>query len=165
MIETEVKIKINEQKVKEIIKFLGNPEYFNQTNLIYQNCNGFLRLRKEKGNTIITSKGKRKDDKFGSREEIEFSIQGEKAFNILRQILKKIGLEETFYYDKKRACFEFGLCLICLDLVANGTYLEIEAKSNEDISRTIDFFDLDKKDIERRAYHKILQDDLHRKNL
>jgi len=165
MIETEVKIKVDNKKVKEIIKFLGDPKYFNQTNLIYQNCNGFLRLRKEKGNTIITSKGERKDDKFGSREEIEFSIKGEKGFSILRKILEKIGLKETFYYYKKRACFEFGLCLICLDCVTNGTYLEIESKSNEDISRTINFFDLYEKDIERRAYHKILQDDLHRKNL
>jgi hypothetical protein len=43
--------------------------------------------------------------------------------------------------------------------------IEIETKSNEDILRTINFFDLDERNIERRAYHKILQDDLHRKNL
>ena len=157
MIETEVKIKVNDSKLEEITSFLGNPEYFNQTNLIYQNGTGFLRLRQEKGKTVITYKGERIKDKFGSREEIELSLEGEKQFDVLRKMFGKIGMNETLYYDKNRAKFNFRRCKVFLDCTQKGYFVEIEAVYPQDIEKAMRFFGLEDKDIEKRSYLEILK--------
>jgi len=157
MKETEVKIRVKENKLEGIASFFGNPEYFNQTNLIYQNRAGFLRLRQEKGNTVITYKGERIKDKFGSREEIEISLEGEEQFKVLRKIFGKIGMNETLYYDKNRAQFNFGQCRIFLDCTQKGYFVEIEAKNSKNIEKAMTFFGLEEKDIEKRSYQEILK--------
>lgn len=154
--EREVKIRVDSVKLEEITGFLRNPEYFSQENIIYQNSVGFLRLRKEKGHAVITYKGPRRNDKVGSREETEISVQGEDNFKVLRQIFEKMGLAETFYYNKLRACFDFGPCSICLDQVRGGDYIEIEGRCERDIVKAMKFFNLNEKDIEKRSYQEIL---------
>ncbi len=156
-IETEVKIRVDSIKLEEITGFLGRPKYFNQTNLIYQNSHGFLRLRKEKGNTVVTYKGFRMNDKFGSREEIELSLAGEEQFELLRLMLEKMGMAETLYYDKERAEFNFGLCKVFLDSTAKGDFVEIEARDTRDIEKAMAFFGLKQKDIEKRSYLELLR--------
>jgi len=157
MIETEVKIKINNSKLEEMTYFLGNPEFFDQTNIFYQVGNGFLRLRREKGRTIITYKGEKIEDKFGSREEIELSLGGEEQIDVLRKIFGKIGMNETLYYHKTRAQFDFGRCKIFLDRTTKGNFIEIEAKYERDIEKAMRFFGLEEKDIEKRSYLEMLK--------
>jgi len=158
-IETEVKVRVDDTKLEEMTSFLGNPEYFNQINLFYQNGGGFLRLRQEKGKTVITYKGERRDDKFGSREEIELLLEGEEQVEVLRKIFEKMGMNETLYYEKNRAQFDFGRCKIFLDLTPKGSFVEIEAKYPRDIEKAMRFFGLEDKNIEKRSYLEILRDE------
>jgi len=157
MIETEVKIKVDDSKLEEMTSFLGNPEFFDQTNIFYQVGNGFLRLRREKGKAIITYKGERIEDKFGSREEIELSLEGEEQIDVLRKMFGKMGMNETLYYHKKRAQFDFGLCKIFLDRTSKGCFVEIEANYDKNIEKAMAFFGLEEKDIEKRSYFEMFR--------
>jgi len=154
--ETEVKIKVDSSKLEQITAFLGKPEYFTQTNIIYSNGKGILRLRAEKGNTVVTYKGPRMNDEFGSREEIEVSFEGDEKFHSLRLMLEKIGLTETLCYNKNRAEFDFRHCKICLDSTSKGDFIEIEAKYSKDIKKAMAFFNLNTRDIEKRSYLELL---------
>ena len=71
MIETEVKIKITDDELEQVISILGNAEFVFQKNIVYKIPKGYLRVRFEDKIAILTYKGERKNDLFGSREELE----------------------------------------------------------------------------------------------
>lgn len=150
--ETEVKIRIDRAKLEEMTKFLGTAEYFNQRNVFYQTGSSFIRLRREKGNTVVTYKGPRQDDRFGSREELEFSLEGEEKCDLLVTMFEKMGITKTLRYEKRRAEYNFGPCKICLDDTSKGNFVEIESSYNDNIEKTMAFFGLKEKDIEKRSY-------------
>jgi|TARA_B100002003_G_scaffold248004_1_gene280708 predicted adenylyl cyclase CyaB len=163
-LETEVKIKISDEKLEEITSLMGSPDYFEQTNVIYAMPVGFLRLRKEKNKTIITYKGAPLDDRFHSRQEYESDL-GLEQFPVLKDILGNIGLEETLSFTKKRAEFSLGHCKLFIDHIEGGIYFEIEAKYERDIPKAMSFFGLKEEDIEKRSYFQILQDYNSQKDL
>ena len=156
-IEREAKIRLDNKKLKEITDFLGQPDYFEQTNIIYPMDEGFLRLRKEKNQTIVTYKGERRGDKLGSRREYEFNLDINQ-FPVLKDVFEKIGLEESLYFTKKRAVYDFGPCKLFIDHIPSQTYLEIEGEYEQDILKTMNFFGFSEKDIEKRSYFEIMKE-------
>jgi predicted adenylyl cyclase CyaB len=155
-VEQEVKIKIDEDKKREITAFLGKPDYFNQINLIYRNNDGFLRLRKEKGNTVITYKGPRRDEILGCREELEVSLPGEEAFSTFKEILGRMGMNNPFFYEKWRAEYSLASCKVCLDSTKVGDFVEIESHYSNRIEKLMQMFGLREEDIEKRNYLELL---------
>jgi predicted adenylyl cyclase CyaB len=156
MLEREVKINMGCKKLKQLTSILGTPNYFQQTNIIYDLPEGFLRLRKEKNNTVITYKSERINDKFGSREELEFELE-ENQFPIIRQIFEMMGLKETLHFNKKRAEYKTDYSKLFIDHMPTGIYLEIEAESDEYITHTMKKLGFDEKDIEKKSYFELMQ--------
>jgi predicted adenylyl cyclase CyaB len=153
MIETEIKLKLENDEFKKISK-TQNLCFFHQKNTIYYLENGFLRIRKENNKEIFTYKGKRKNNKkYNSRVELEVEIKDKKN---LKKILFWLGYKDSFYYEKQRASFELNNCVICVDKLSNGeNYLEIEG-SKKDIQKTLNYFGLQYSINEKRSYQEIL---------
>ncbi len=157
MIETEVKIKINECKLKEIVEILGKPKYFSQENIIHELKEGIVRLRREKGEIFITYKGKRKNYDMNVREEIEFTVKNSNLEKILN-FFNKIGFDNWTSYCKKRANFSHRECVISIDILPNkDIYLEIEGNRSS-ILECLDEFNLRLEDSENRSYLEIIRD-------
>ncbi|MBI2045650.1 class IV adenylate cyclase [Candidatus Pacearchaeota archaeon] len=154
-IETEAKIKINEKEFKNLIKILGKPVFFFQENIIYRLNNGMVRVREENGERIITFKGKRRKSKFKSRSEIEFKTDS--GADTLRCFFESFGLSKPFIYSKRRANFNFGKCVVSLDILKGKDYfIEVEGKK-ENIEKCLKMLGLEKNKIEKRSYPEILQ--------
>lgn len=149
MIETEVKIKINKEDLNRITNILGEPKFVRQKNIVYKLPKGYLRVRFEQEKVILTCKGERKEDRFGSRKELEVFVDQ----NIL-EIIKMIGLEKVSVYFKERADYDLHNCVVSLDLIHNDIYIEIEGEE-EDILLVLKELELDKKEIERRQYWEL----------
>tara|TARA_Y100000310_G_scaffold325742_1_gene389720 strand:+ start:15605 stop:16102 length:498 start_codon:yes stop_codon:yes gene_type:complete len=165
MIETEAKIPIEKQDLERLIEKLGTPEFFNQENIIYDFGESALRIRAEKGRTIITYKGPLEKSKFKSREEIEFSVNANPGK--VARFFSMLDLQETLVYKKQRANYKLNGCTISLDILENNShYIEIEG-SETDIEKTIQALGLTDKPIEKRSYPDILggKNGMHRKNL
>ena len=114
MIENEVKLKLDKEKLQTIISKLGKPEFFKQENSFYLVPSGFLRLRKEKGNLILTYKGKKIESKFKACEEIEINLASDSK-DKFHQILNNSGINFMFSYQKNRANYHFDDCVVSVD--------------------------------------------------
>ena len=154
MIETEVKIKLTEEEFRIFTNLLGRPNFFNQENIIYNIPEGFVRIRKENGQKIITLK-KPYEGEFNSRKEIEF--QAASNTPILKDFFKELGLKEDLAYKKRRANILKNKCTISLDVIGkNNYYIEIEGDT-ENIKTTIKELNLQDHKLETRAYSEILK--------
>ena len=83
-----------------------------------------VRLRQAAGRTILTYKGSaRFEDGTRIREEreIEVSDAGE-----AEAILRGLGLERRFRYEKRREEWDCAGCVVALDETPLGTFVEIE---------------------------------------
>ena len=149
MIETEVKIKLNEEDLNRITNMLGEPSFVLQKNIVYKLPKGYLRVRFEQEKVILTCKGDRMEDKFGSRREIEFFVDS----NILK-VFEMMGLKKECIYLKKRANYSLNDCIVSLDIINGEKYIEVEG-NEENILKVLDELLLNEKEIERRAYWEI----------
>ena len=107
MLEREVKLRLDKKRLKNITNQLGLIKYFQQKNTIYDLPVGFLRLRKENDTTVITYKSERLNDRFSSREELEFKLD-KSQYHIVKEIFEMMGLKESFSFDKKRAEYKLS---------------------------------------------------------
>ena len=149
MIETEVKIRIDNEDLVRITNLLGEPNFVSQKNIIYLLPKGYLRVRFENDNAILTCKGERKKDLFKSRKEEEVIVD----FNILN-IIEMLGLERRCVYLKKRADYSFCDCVISLDIIDEDFYIEIEG-NEKNILCALKELSLNEKEMERRSYSEI----------
>lgn len=160
MIETEVKINLNKKDLARVLEKLGKPEFFIQKNTFYHFPNGFLRIRYENGKTIITYKGENRRSKFNEREEIEFDIHKSGLIEF-KDLLNRLGIKETLYYEKKRANFQFNRCTVSIDILSNNkNYVEIEGNKKE-IEKSLFMLDLIKYPLENRSYFELLGGENH----
>ena len=177
MIEIEAKIPIEKQELERLVEELesSTPQnqanvtwdsernlplprpkgFFDQENIIYDFGETALRIRKEIGKTIVTYKGPLQENKFKSREEIEFRVNTDSE--TVAKIFSNLGFQETLRYTKQRANYQLNNCTISLDILENNShYIEIEG-AEADIERTIQTLGLTDKPIEKRNYQEILQ--------
>jgi len=166
MIEIEVKIKIDDpEEIKERIVALNaemdrdrhweeNTLYDFATKGLYKKHHA-LRVRKVNRKIFLTFKGAtQKSRKFKIREEYETEVRNEKQ---LKKILKSLGLQPVFTYNKYRTVFRKKRLKICLDETSVGNYLELEGKQNE-IVRFAEALHLSKKDFIKKDYIQLIKD-------
>jgi len=144
MIEIEVKAKCDPQKVREI---LGKPlkivyeedYYFNHPCKDFSETDEAFRVRISRYNnekTIeITYKGPKIDLISKSREEVTIKIEGEKEFELIKELFSKLGFKEVGVVKKRREIYEKENVKIYLDHVEGyvfnkkislGWFVEVE---------------------------------------
>jgi adenylate cyclase class 2 len=140
MIETEVKIKIEDVKIiKEKIEQLGAKlikDCYLEENILYdfpdnklRNNRQALRLRHENKKSFLTFKGPPlKSRRFKIREEYETEVKNVKQ---AQKILKALGLIPSFSYHKNRSLYKKKNLKICVDETPIGNFLELEGKRAE----------------------------------
>jgi len=101
-----------------------------------------LRLREACGKALLTFKGKKlRTSNYKVREEIEVYVSD---FLNMAEILKRLGFDVVFYYEKKRKNFSFLNSIVSLDETPLGNFVEIEGKE-QDIDRVAEFLGFSRK--------------------
>ncbi len=133
MIETEKKYKLDKRQFNKLNTILGHPiKYSKEENIIYSGNNlrtsEVLRIRKLSDGYgvreyIVAYKGKAtSSDGIKSREEIEFSLGNSNIENFI----VALGYFPVLVYEKKRKDWTQDNCIISLDELPFGYYMEIE---------------------------------------
>ena len=91
-----------------------------------RNSGSLLRIRSVKREVILTYKGRPRNSKHKSREELELNASDA---HMLGAILARLGFERVFRYEKYRTEFTRGRTgVVTLDETPIGTYLELEGQ-------------------------------------
>jgi adenylate cyclase class 2 len=140
MVEIEVKIRIQDPKpVREKLLALGaavTRDRVLEENTLYDFPAGTLksgrralRLRRSGKRATLTFKGSpQRSRSFKVREEFETGVSDAGQ---VRKILRALGLQPTFSYQKHRTLFRKGRLVICLDETPVGAFLELEGERHE----------------------------------
>ena len=139
-LETEIKIKVaNPEAVRRRLRYLGyrvharrifeSNTVLDTTDLRLRNGGEVLRLRRAGHKNTVTYKGPSRPGRHKCREEVETTVASGDA---LERILKHLGCEESFRYEKYRTEYardsERGI--VTVDETPVGNYLEIEGSPN-----------------------------------
>lgn len=112
---------------------------FDAPNNSLQKQRHVLRLRKDTQN-ILTFKGAAEEGKNVSiRQEIEVVVDD---FDTMRQILEALDYRVVMEYEKFRTTYSFENCLVVLDELPYGSFIEIEGpdgKSIQEIAQKLNF--------------------------
>lgn len=123
-LETEVKLRVNEDVICRLEKELGAPweetHWLRQENIIYRTTEGFVRVRRESGEVTLTIKGKRLLGEYNERPEVECKLPK----NFFDAVVKSNS--GALVYEKKRASFDHYGCTVCLDNLYGQYFVEIE---------------------------------------
>lgn len=134
-IETEIKFRIkNEDEVirrlesigaKKVSGGLEHNEGFDNGSLRERGV--LLRLRKFNGKNILTFKIGITKEKFKKAEEIETGVSD---FQKAKTILRNLGFEVSWIYEKKRTLYALGNTTISIDIFPFGSFIEIEGSES-----------------------------------
>ena len=146
--EIEVKISVEETELDRIradahaLGFKSTAPRRLERNMLFDFPDGrlarkglALRLRSYGDDAVLTYKGPQVEDpELKIREEIETGVDD---FDALELILRKIGLEPSFHYEKQREKFALprtggNEVSLCIDETPFGCFVEIEG-DREDI--------------------------------
>ena len=95
-----------------------------------------LRLRKNPEEILLTFKEKISDKKIKVWKELEIKPDN---FELLREILKEIGMKESKNYRKNRVSYAIGKVKFELDSMPGiPTFLEIEAPTQEKVKKFVE---------------------------
>jgi adenylate cyclase class IV len=124
-IETEVKLRVNEDVICRLEKELGRSwkrtPWERQENIIYRTGESFVRFRREQGNVTLTIKGKRLPGEYNERPEAECELPAHFFNDVL-----STGAIGAIVYEKQRASFDYNGCTVCLDNLYGKYFVEIE---------------------------------------
>lgn len=165
MIEIEVKIKINDpseiiERITDLNVELDRERHLEENTLydfaskdLYEKHHA-LRVRSINKKTFLTFKGAtQKSRKFKIREEYETEVKNGKQ---LQKILKSLGLQPVFTYNKHRTVFKKKKLKICLDETSVGNFLELEGQQS-DIVRFAEELQLSKKEFIKTDYIQLIK--------
>lgn len=135
LVEREAKFRLEsweegERRLAEAGAALVKPRYF-ESNTLFDLPGGTLdgkgqalRLRRAASSGWLTFKGPLLGrGRIKERREVETAVGDPEA---AAAILREIGLQERFRYEKYRACYRQGDLALTLDETPIGTYIEIE---------------------------------------
>lgn len=135
MIEVEVKFRLNDDSIEEVLRERARliiekrelDTYFNSPWRDFKETDEAFRLRVDNEGASFTYKGPKLDSKTKSREELKLDIVNpEGAF----QLLKKLGFYVAGNVSKTRRIFQLGEFIISLDKVDGvGSFIEIEVQA------------------------------------
>jgi len=112
-----------------------------------------LRLRRKEGQTVLTIKhppqGPEERQRAKVREELETEIGN---FVAMRAGLNVLGYSHTFAYQKFREKWQFGECVVCLDLLPFGEFVEIEGSEPH---KCASMLGLDLSQSSKKSYHAL----------
>jgi len=173
MIEVEVKVKVDHDKARPILKKIGaikvkvedqSDTYFTAPHRDFTKTDEVLRIRSLEKQAVLTYKGPKLDGVSKTREELETPVDGITA----KRVLNALGFLEAGIVSKIREVFKVGEIIVCLDAVDNlGQFLEVEIiTKNEkyiEISRQKLFeflkqFGFEEKDSIRKSYLEMIQE-------
>lgn len=116
-----------------------------------------LRLRRH-NTTVLTFKGPREDraEPIKGRGELEVEVS---SFETAASILKALGFEPTWVYEKDREKWSLDDALVMLDTLPRlGSFVEVEAPGEGRVRRILDMLGLSPQSCETRTYAEILAD-------
>lgn len=132
MIEVEVKVKADHEKVRPLLKKMGaekvkteiqSDTYFAAPHRDFAKTDEALRIRSLDSQSVMTYKGPKLDKVSKTREEFETPVD-EAVFT---KILHALGFTEAGIVRKSREIFEAGEISVSLDSVESlGEFLEVE---------------------------------------
>ena len=173
MIEVEVKVKADHEKVLSILKKIGaikvkveeqSDTYFAAPHRDFAKTDEVLRIRALEGQNILTYKGPKLDRVSKTREELETPVEGISA----KKVLIALGFSEAGIVSKRREVFEVGEIIVCLDAVENlGQFLEVEIitknekhieTSRQKLFEFLKQFGFEEKDSIRKSYLEMIQE-------
>lgn len=85
-----------------------------------------LRLREKEGEAVLTVKRPPENAESSGLKVFEEIETGVGDFNAMRESLLAVGFVEVFGYEKIREKWRYGECVICLDTLPFGDFIEIE---------------------------------------
>lgn len=139
---------------KRVSKVLLVDKKFDFTDKRLTKNNKALRLRKS-GNNIITFKySKKNDSKFLIHEELETQVND---YNVMENIIKKLGLKIIVNREKKRTSFTLGKLKFEIDENPNiPPYLEIEG-TKKDVIKAVKLLGFTMKDTTNMTTSQVLK--------
>jgi adenylate cyclase class 2 len=141
MIEVEVKVRADHEKIRPILKKIGaakskvetqSDTYFAAPHRDFAKTDEALRIRVEDGKSVLTYKGPKLDGVSKTREELETPVDEA----IFTKILHALGFSEAGKVRKNREFFKTGEITVFLDAVESlGEFLEVEimAENEKDL--------------------------------
>jgi len=177
MLEVEVKVRINIEKVKNKLSNLGVKfirdqhqldTYFSHPCRDFKKSDEALRVRITANKYFLTYKGKKLDSQTKTRNEVEIEVNS-KIFNLLKALgfseIRKIEKQRSFYrwdnlgvyLDKVEGLGEF------LEVEGNSEFLEVEGNSWEDkkkIFQLLEKLGIKKNRLIRKSYLELVGEEL-----
>jgi len=105
---------------------------FDTPDRLLRKRNVLLRLRLTAGFTILTVKEPVRDSTMKVRSEFETRLSC--SLDEARQILETLGYEVIASYEKIRQVSRLGNVTVCLDELWFGSFVELEASTEEDLA-------------------------------
>jgi adenylate cyclase class 2 len=117
--------------------------------------NKILRLRFD-GETRITFKGPSSISQGAlSRTEIEISVDD---FDVALHLFEALGYSVTATYEKYRTTFEYKNCMIMLDELPFGNFVEIEGENTESLYAVAESLGLNAETAIQKSYLELFKD-------
>jgi adenylate cyclase, class 2 len=135
--ETEIKVRVEARAARRLLAAHGfrvRRRRVFESNIVYDTCDlalrrqgRLLRLRRAGRRTTLTLKGPASGLKHKSRDELECRVP---EFELLDQLIRGIGFEPVFHYEKFRTEYSAvkGTGTAMLDVTPIGDFLELEGE-------------------------------------
>ena len=135
--ETEIKLRVEARAARRLLALHGfrvRRRRVLESNIVYDTPDlalrrqgRLLRLRRAGRRITLTYKGPATAARHKSREELECRVPN---FELLDQIIKGIGFQPVFYYEKFRTEYsaELSTGTVTLDVTPIGDFLEMEGE-------------------------------------
>lgn len=126
----------------------------------YRDNNKLVRLRQDSRGRLTYKGPVVEGNDFRHREEVEVEVGDVET---MRLILSRLGLEETWFYEKKRHTWEYRECEVVLDTLPElGDFIEVEGLGDGEISAVLTDLGLEKKNHIKGSYRDIFEEHCRR---
>ncbi len=130
---TELKVKLISERTHELnYRFDTADHHLTQQMQV-------LRLRQDQSTKLTFKSAADPASEVSSRQEIEFEVGD---FDTARRFLQALGYEVSIIYEKFRTTYQLNDCLLMLDEMPYGTFLEIEGKDAAAIKKSAELLRL-----------------------
>ena len=150
-----VRKKLEAAGAQHVGKVLETNSFFDTPQQSLRSADRGLRIRvavDERGQRrcTVTMKGPAQKGQFKNREEVEFAADDSAA---VQRIFENLGYQPTLSFEKRRESWKLDNCKIELDEVPHlGTYVEIEAGSEQAVDRLRHSLALEKLELVKTSY-------------
>ena len=134
-------------------RFLERNAVFDDAKARLREKNILLRLRRDNEIVLTLKRPVQRTEsfRFKVREEFEVRVQD---FGAMTDILRGLGYEVWFRYEKVREKWRLGACEVCLDTLPFGEFVEIEGPETE-IAALSAKLGLDGHPVSAKTYHEL----------